>query len=345
MPLSPYRDASTTPLEKQLEGKLVRVSAPARLHLGFLDLNGGLGRRFGSIGLAIDQPTTELTLARAPADLVEGFEARRARRALERFKSLLGLEGCYRLDVRNSITAHAGLGSGTQLAMAVGAALAAHEGLEIEVRTLGEMQDRGARSAIGMAAFERGGFVVDGGRGKADAAAPIIAHASFPKAWRVLLILAPDFMGVHGEGEIAAFETLAPMEEAVSAEMCRVTLMQLLPSLAEQDIEAFGAAVSVVQRINGAYFAAAQGGGIWSSPDVERVVKRMAQLGAVGIGQSSWGPTGFAFAPSQAHAARIFGALESEARQAGLKVAIARGRNHGARVDYAIADQLSATSG
>ncbi len=29
--------------------------APARLHLGFLDLNGGLGRRFGSLGLAPPQ--------------------------------------------------------------------------------------------------------------------------------------------------------------------------------------------------------------------------------------------------------------------------------------------------
>ena len=28
----------------------VRVRAPARLHLGFLDMNGALGRRFGSIG-------------------------------------------------------------------------------------------------------------------------------------------------------------------------------------------------------------------------------------------------------------------------------------------------------
>jgi beta-ribofuranosylaminobenzene 5'-phosphate synthase len=344
MPLSPYRDAST-PLEAGREGKLVRVSAPARLHLGFLDLNGGLGRRFGSIGLAIDQPATELTLRRAPADLVEGFEARRARRTLERFKSLLSLEGCYRLNVRSSIPSHAGLGSGTQLAMAVGAGLAALEGLETEVRALGEMQDRGARSAIGMAAFEHGGFVVDGGRGKADTAAPIIAHASFPKAWRVLLVLDPGCMGVHGEGEVAAFETLAPMEEAVSAEMCRVTLMQLLPSLAEHDIEAFGAAVSVVQRINGSYFASAQGGGIWSSPGVERVVKRMEQLGAVGIGQSSWGPTGFAFAASQAQAARILGAVEAEARQAGLKLAIARGRNDGASVEYAVADQLSATSG
>ncbi len=37
----------------------VRVIAPARLHLGFLDLNGGLGRLFGSIGLAIDTPRTD----------------------------------------------------------------------------------------------------------------------------------------------------------------------------------------------------------------------------------------------------------------------------------------------
>ena len=31
----------------------VEVFAPARLHLGFLDLQGGLGRSYGSIGLAI----------------------------------------------------------------------------------------------------------------------------------------------------------------------------------------------------------------------------------------------------------------------------------------------------
>src|SRR4026208_2452940 len=40
----------------------VRVGAPARLHLGFLDRNGGLGRMFGSIGLAVDVPRTELVL-------------------------------------------------------------------------------------------------------------------------------------------------------------------------------------------------------------------------------------------------------------------------------------------
>ncbi|MFD0935973.1 GHMP kinase, partial [Methylobacterium trifolii] len=38
----------------------VEVEAPARLHFGFLDLHGGLGRRFGSIGLAIDAPAVRL---------------------------------------------------------------------------------------------------------------------------------------------------------------------------------------------------------------------------------------------------------------------------------------------
>ena len=48
-----------------IEGRKVVISAAARLHLGFLDLHGGLGRRFGSIGIAIDGPVTRLSLARA----------------------------------------------------------------------------------------------------------------------------------------------------------------------------------------------------------------------------------------------------------------------------------------
>jgi beta-ribofuranosylaminobenzene 5'-phosphate synthase len=51
----------------------VMVTAAARLHLGFLDMNGGLGRRFGSLGLAIDRPSTRLTLRRASVPSAEGM--------------------------------------------------------------------------------------------------------------------------------------------------------------------------------------------------------------------------------------------------------------------------------
>ncbi|TAL78081.1 MAG: GHMP kinase, partial [Beijerinckiaceae bacterium] len=50
----------------------VRVETSARLHLGFLDLNGGAGRKFGSLGLALDGPVTELTIRRSDAPGVEG---------------------------------------------------------------------------------------------------------------------------------------------------------------------------------------------------------------------------------------------------------------------------------
>src|ERR1700709_1071984 len=86
----------------------VRVRAPARLHLGFLDLHGGLGRRFGSLGLALDQPATELEI-RAEAELsVYGVEAERLRVAWQRAAELVGVPAAAAVRVRSAIPAHAG---------------------------------------------------------------------------------------------------------------------------------------------------------------------------------------------------------------------------------------------
>src|SRR5262249_42677088 len=156
--------------------------------LGFLDLNGSLGRLFGSIGLAIDTPRTELVLRRSRTFKGEGPDHARAIAVLRRFAEAFGLDGAYEVNVASAIPAHAGLGSGTQLALAAGAALTALEGLEHSPSYLGEIVDRGARSAIGMAAFEQGGFIVDGGRGALDCAPPILVRTDFPPAWRSLLV-------------------------------------------------------------------------------------------------------------------------------------------------------------
>ncbi len=134
----------------------MRVIAPARLHLGFLDLNGSLGRLFGSIGLAIDTPRTELVLKRARAFKGEGPDSARAVSTLRRFAEVFSLDTAYDVKITSAIPAHAGLGSGTQLALAAGAALMELEGLPYSPARLGEIVDRGARSAIGMAAFEAG---------------------------------------------------------------------------------------------------------------------------------------------------------------------------------------------
>ena len=184
-----------------------------------------------------------------------------------------------------------------------------------------------------MAAFEQGGFIVDGGRGALERPPPILMRAAFPEAWRVLLILDTRTTGVHGEAEAQAFARLPPLPDAAAAHVCRLVLMQLVPGLMEADIAAFGAAVSEIQSIVGGHFAAAQGGAPWASAAVGRIADKLKEAGALGIGQSSWGPTGFAFAPSQEIAQHLYATLVEAARSEGLEILIGRGRNRGATVD------------
>jgi beta-ribofuranosylaminobenzene 5'-phosphate synthase len=329
----PPSDGSTAKARAGSTAKAVRVIAPARLHLGFLDLNGGLGRRFGSIGLAIDRPATELVLSRSRSFKAEGPDRSRALEALKRIAHSYAASGAYQLDIRTAVPSHAGLGSGTQLALAIGAALNALEGLDHGPGETGEIMNRGARSAIGMEAFERGGFIVDGGRGQEERAPPILMHAEFPEAWRILLIIDPRTSGVHGEAEAKAFAELPPLSASAAAHVCRLVLMQLVPGLMEADIETFGAAISEIQAIVGGHFASAQGGSPWASPAVGRIAQNLKERGAFGIGQSSWGPTGFAYTSSEEIAASLYDSLIEAARADGLEFLIARGRNQGASVE------------
>ncbi len=311
----------------------LRVSAPARLHLGFLDLNGSLGRRYGSIGLAVDAPSTDITARLADEFEAEGPERERVLQLLKRCSEALGLKGRYKIEVNGAIPAHAGLGSGTQLALAIGTAIMELEGLAITPQQIGDLAGRGARSAIGIAAFEGGGFIVDGGRGKEDHPPPVLVQMQFPADWRVILVFDRKAQGAHGDREIQAFAALPPFPDSKAQELCRLVLMQLLPGIKENDIAAFGGALTRIQEIVGGHFSSAQGGSPWTSPSVGKFVQRLADGGATGIGQTSWGPTGFAFVPSEAAAAGLYHSLVGEATALGLEMTVARGRNTGARIE------------
>lgn len=319
-------------MEARSKSTAVRVTAPARLHLGFLDLNGGLGRRYGSIGLAIDRPVTDILLRPAQTTGASGAESDRVVRLLERYRRRLGIAGHHHAEVFEAIPAHAGLGSGTQLALALAAALTTLAAQTRDTSALARQAERGLRSAIGMAAFAEGGFLVDGGKGTCNAPPPLLVRMAFPETWRALLVLDPNAEGVHGERETEAFAALPPLPVAATAHVCRLVLMRLLPGLAEHDIAAFGAALSEIQSIVGGHFAVAQGGSPWTSPKVGRLIGRLAEAGAVGYGQSSWGPTGFAFVANESEAQKLYHRVADEAMDDGLHVLVVKGRNQGASV-------------
>lgn len=308
----------------------VTIHVPARLHLGFLDLNGNAGRRFGSVGLPVSEPETVVTLSRGAETLVEGDESARAADHLAVLSSHLGIRGHHRLSVRRSIPRHAGLGSGTQIALAVAAALRTLHGLPLDTEGDALLLERGSRSGIGIASFERGGVIIDAGKVDDRLPPPVVARLPFPQEWRVLMILDRTGYGLHGEDEIAAFRSLPPFPAASAGEICRQVLLGVMPGLVERDLPAFGAAIAAIQTIVGSHFAPAQGG-VFTSKRVEALAARLADAGAVGIGQSSWGPTGFAFAPSPARATAMVDAVRHLTVD-GLEVRVVQGRNAGARI-------------
>ena len=76
-------------------------------------------------------------------------------------------------------------------------------------------------------------------------------------------------------------------------------LTALLPALAIEDVEAFGAAIYELNARAGDAFAAAQGGR-YAGPTVAALIGRLRAAGIKGVGQSSWGPTVFAITPRDA---------------------------------------------
>lgn len=315
----------------------VSIKVPARLHLGFLDMPREHDGRFGSIGLPLEDIATELTISRSRETSIEGEERDRVGEHLARLCAHLGIRAQHRIIIHQTIPRHAGLGSGTQIALAVAAALRKLHKFPLDSRNDALLLGRGARSGIGIAAFEKGGLIVDAGRFRQNQSPTVITRLPFPGDWRIILVLDETTQGIHGEAEIEAFRTLPPFPDASSAMICRQVLMGIMPALIEQDLPAFGSAVEAVQDEIGAYFSPAQGGA-FTSKAVEATFAELKSAGAVGIGQSSWGPTGFAFARSQAEAERIVGAVGAPN---GVSIRIVSGRNEGAEIIRSALDLVS----
>lgn len=310
----------------------VTVTAPARLHLGFFDLNGELGRRFGSLGITLDAPVTQLAVEPAGELSGVGPSSVRALDFAERLVRRLRLYDGLRIVVERAIPEHAGLGSGTQIAVATGVAIARLYGRDTTPREIAGILDRGHRSGIGIGSFESGGVLYDGGRDDSDGLPPILGRFDFPEAWRILLIYDRRRQGIRGSAETDAFRNMPPFPADLSAGLCRLVLMAALPALAEENVDRFGEAVAELQRVIGDYFAPVQGGR-FASPAVSEVLGWFEAQGIRGIGQSSWGPTGFALIGGKVEAHSLLQAVRKKWASSGyLEFAVCRGRNTGGTI-------------
>ena len=260
--------------------------------MGFIDLSGALGRQFGSIGLALNEIYTRISITPSKQLSIVGDSTERAAKCVEFLLKKIDLPHSFQLEIETAIPEHVGLGSGTQMSLAVGMAVNAYFELNLSIREIAALTDRGKRSGIGIGVFEQGGLVVDGGRGQNTITPPVISHLDVPEHWCFILVFDQRGQGLHGNQEINAFKALPGFPRREAEQLCYQLMMQGLPAVAERDIVRFGEVITQLQKSVGEHFSPAQGG-VFASQEVDQAIRWLQAQGAVAIGQTSWGPTGF----------------------------------------------------
>ncbi|WP_456454480.1 beta-ribofuranosylaminobenzene 5'-phosphate synthase [Methanopyrus sp.] len=326
---------------------MVRVRSVSRIHVTLIDLHGGLGRVDGSVGVTLEGPRIELEVEPKEEGVEvsgEGEIAEKVDRAARRTLELYGIEDGVRIEVVRRYPEHVGLGSGTQatLSAAVGT-LEAHGVESYDVRKLADALGRGGTSGIGVAAFERGGFIVDGGHvfgsgGKEEfkpsaasgevPPAPVISRLEVPEDWRFVLAIPEVERGAHGDREVDIFKRYCPVPAREVGEICRWILMVMLPAVVEDDPEDFGRAVDAIQELG---FKRVEVG--LQHPVVVEIMEVARNAGAYGAGLSSFGPTVYAVCdPSSANS--VAQELEMYMREKGIggEVSVSGPRNEGFEV-------------
>ena len=308
----------------------MRVTASARLHLGFLNLNGNTNkRRYGSIGVGIKGFSTTVNISHSDRVDVCGADDEYITRLSQTVLDYFHIDSGVRVEVEEHIPRHQGLGSGTQMALAIGAAITGLYGINADIDELAAATGRGGRSGVGLGVFKHGGFIVDGGKCGVHRPPTLIFRHDFPEEWQFVLVMDEEARGISGEEEIKAFNSLPDMSPEASAEICQLVLMEMLPGIIENDCVQFGASVGRIQACIGEYFSTVQGG-LFASDKVRQTLELLQENKATGIGQTSWGPTGFAVFPDKKSALRAAGAVTARSPQ--VRLMLAGAENNRARI-------------
>lgn len=312
---------------------MLKLRTPSRIHITLIDLNGSIGRVDGGVGLALEEPHIEIRAEESDTFILKGNPINKERFEIAAAKMVeysgMGAE----IEVVSDYEAHVGLGSGTQISLAVGRAFSELYSLNLKTRQIAEIMGRGGTSGIGVAVFDHGGFIVDGGHSMKEKGsflpssasrakpAPMIARHDFPD-WDVVLAV-PNLKGFFGEEEVNLFQESCPVPLEDVREICHIILMKMLPAVVEADLDEFGKAIGRIQELG------------FKKAEVEQygeLIRGCFNL-ADCIGMSSTGPTVYAITDSNAKA--IERDLKSYFREKGFEcwTIVTKPRNRGAEVE------------
>lgn len=321
----------------------VRVVAPCRLHFGLFHVpvdglthypDGRPVRKFGGLGLMIDNPCVTVTAVRAESDVITGSLKARGLEFLDLAHEWPGLRGGWELRA-DGPPEHVGFGVGTALGLAVASVVRSTfwQSPNASVQWLAERVGRGQRSRIGTLGFRYGGFITDEGKGGDHESQKRGWRYAFPTPWRLVLVRPPTPSAWFGDRERTAFARTRPADRALSLtdRLRSLAYDTVVPAVRDEDFDTFARSIFEFNRLAGEPFHDDQGGP-YAGAEVACVIDELIEMGAVGVGQSSWGPTVFAFCRDADEAKRV-AAQARDRFSSATEVAVTAANNTGARLE------------
>jgi len=295
-------------------------------------MNASKGRVDGGIGLTLDRPVISIRAGRSDIIEITG-NSEHIERMRNSARMLLPESAGINITIGKDYPSHVGLGSGTQAALAAGVAVNRLYDLGLNVYEIAARIGRGGTSGIGVAAFENGGFILDGGHKFSEKKAflpsaasklpppPVLLRKDFPD-WDILIAI-PEEKGASLKNEINIFQEVCPVPLREVEELSHTILMQLLPALVEEDIDNFGKSINTIQELGFKKYE------VELQPCSNELMHALREAGAYGVGMSSFGPAVYAFGEDIENLKKV---AEDFLRENG-QVFVTKPRNKGASIE------------
>ena len=295
------------------------ITTGARLHLGFYNFLSDK-KAYGSIGVFLKTPAIRILSIRKGNSLrIYNYTGINIDDIIHTINNMFKNYGIS-IHILESIPRHIGLGSTTQLLLAIGDSIRRTYGLRLSIRELALQFKRGVVSGIGIAAYEKGGLIIDSGRRVKDNIInipkdlsdlpSIIYRRNLPRHWYFIVITPKGIKGLDEKSEVPFLEKPEENKE-LQYELLRILVLKLLPSISNNDPKAFGRAIYKIQLLTGKYFSKYQGS-IFCCEEAEYIISSLIKNGAYGAGQSSWGPTVYGIIDYRRKALKILSKVRRE---------------------------------
>lgn len=330
----------------------VRITTPCRIHLSLIDENGYTGRVDGGVGLMLDQPNVVLEVSNSADEFA--IECHRYYResvhvinekASKVFKLFHINNKNFHFNLLRYYPSHVGLGSKTQLSLAIGTAISKLKNMDIPIEEITKMVERGGTSGIGWRGFETGGFIVDGGHdygigkekedflpssasGSANPALTISRY-NIPENWRFVLIIPNVKPGANGEEEVDAFKKYTPIPRDEVNEVSHQILMKMLPGILKNDLKCFGEGLKRIQSIGFKRIEISL-----QKQIVKDLLKLFEKIGVKAYGMSSFGPSVLGITDTDEEAEKLKKTVEKSLNGIGGHIFMCKPNNTGAKIEY-----------